>query len=48
MDKESTICPHCGETTKQMLRGWDEGSDTYRCGHCKKAYKIERMAKEIR
>ena len=34
-------CPECGESTNQLLRGWTVEYMKYRCGHCKKTYKIE-------
>jgi len=36
-----TECPECGESTRQFLRGWEEGYTKYRCGHCRKPYKID-------
>jgi len=41
MDEKKTDvpkCPKCGKTTRQILRGWGEGYENYRCGHCNKRY----------
>ncbi|HUW44789.1 MAG TPA: hypothetical protein VMW50_03245 [Dehalococcoidia bacterium] len=40
-------CPRCGETTNQYLRGWEEGYMKYRCGHCKKSYKVMEDGEDI-
>jgi len=40
-------CPECGETTKQMLRGFKDGVDTYRCGHCDRKYSVEANGEDI-
>lgn len=34
-------CPECGATSNQLLRGFEAGWMKYRCGYCKKVYKIE-------
>jgi len=41
MDRSTPKCPRCGETTSQFLHGWEAGWTKYRCGHCRKMYKIE-------